>query len=227
MSLNSEEANKLKWTPRKVEVGHFYPADIRFRPFHVHYLVIRFDTSPCSRTLGQRVYKWRPLIPASSPSDPLRGNTPSPVPPPFSFLYYLPSPAHPYLFSLPRCPTTTSALTIMEEHEKHGGLFPSDLAIDPSRAASTVVSQEDEHHVDVDKAKAEFAALQRTFSGGRDEKADLDIERGEDEFDLREYFTSTNDAHAAAGIRPKHVGVTWENLRVEVPDIGHKVSDDF
>lgn len=132
----------------------------------------------------------------------------------------------------------------MEEQEKRDSrLAPSDF--DPSRAASTVVShdsddieeqvneksdrghddQDDEHHVDVAKAKAEFAALQRTFTGGRgrDDKT-LDLEKADDDFDLTEYFTSTNEANSAHGIRPKHVGVTWEDLTVEVPDIGHKVS---
>ena len=33
-------------------------------------------------------------------------------------------------------------------------------------------------------------------------------------FDLREYLTSSNDANAAAGIKHKHVGVTWEDLEV-------------
>lgn len=129
----------------------------------------------------------------------------------------------------------------MEEQEKRDSrLAPSEF--DPSRAASTVVShdsdeieeqeideKDDEHHVDVNKAKAEFAALQRTLSSGR-EKADdrtLDLEKADDDFDLKDYFTSSNDANAAHGIRPKHVGVTWEDLRVEVPDIGHKVGSEF
>ena len=38
----------------------------------------------------------------------------------------------------------------------------------------------------------------------------------EEVFDLREYLTTTNDANANAGIKHKHVGVTWENLTVRV-----------
>jgi len=33
-------------------------------------------------------------------------------------------------------------------------------------------------------------------------------------FNLREYLTSSNDANSAAGIKHKHVGVTWEDLEV-------------
>ena len=47
----------------------------------------------------------------------------------------------------------------------------------------------------------------------------VDLEKGRDEdrqetFDLREYLTSSNDANSAAGIKHKHVGVTWEDLEV-------------
>jgi len=44
----------------------------------------------------------------------------------------------------------------------------------------------------------------------------VDLEKGRDEetFDLREYLTSSNDASSSAGIKHKHVGVTWEDLKV-------------
>ena len=47
----------------------------------------------------------------------------------------------------------------------------------------------------------------------------VDLEKGHDgdrqeTFDLREYLTSSNDANSAAGIKHKHVGVTWEDLEV-------------
>ena len=47
----------------------------------------------------------------------------------------------------------------------------------------------------------------------------IDLEKGHDgdrqeTFDLREYLTSSNDANSAAGIKHKHVGVTWEDLEV-------------
>ncbi|TFY82670.1 hypothetical protein EWM64_g1346 [Hericium alpestre] len=48
-----------------------------------------------------------------------------------------------------------------------------------------------------------------------------DVEKGdfgeEGPFDLREFLSSSNEANDAAGIKHKHVGVTWENLKVQVP----------
>ncbi|TFY58327.1 hypothetical protein EVG20_g8195 [Dentipellis fragilis] len=48
-----------------------------------------------------------------------------------------------------------------------------------------------------------------------------DAEKGEfgeaELFDLREYLSSSNEANEAAGIKHKHVGVSWENLEVKVP----------
>lgn len=92
-----------------------------------------------------------------------------------------------------------------------------------------------EHHVDVVEAEARFNELSRQLTlrsqGSPSEtEADFkkDIEKGEAEretgFDLREYLSSSNDANQAAGIKHKHVGVTWEDLEVEVAGgIGFKV----
>ncbi|TFY82436.1 hypothetical protein EWM64_g1573 [Hericium alpestre] len=87
-----------------------------------------------------------------------------------------------------------------------------------------------EHHVNVADAEAQFNALSRQFSN-RSEKAskgfedvkvldekDVEYASVDDDapFDLRDYLTSSNDANQAAGIKHKHVGVTWEDLQVEV-----------
>jgi len=95
---------------------------------------------------------------------------------------------------------------------------------DPRRAAR--------HQIDIREAEAEFIKLQREFTiyGYPDrsqsstpqpehpkndlEKASDDDVEAEDRFDLREYLTSSNDANQAAGIKHKHVGVTWEDLQV-------------
>ena len=84
--------------------------------------------------------------------------------------------------------------------------------------------------VDIRQAEAEFTQLQRTLSRPtyddharstksdhipKDlEKAPDDVTDPEDRFDLREYLTSSNDASQAAGIKHKHVGVTWQDLEV-------------
>ncbi|KAI0789262.1 ABC-2 type transporter-domain-containing protein [Abortiporus biennis] len=96
------------------------------------------------------------------------------------------------------------------------------------------------HHVDVREARATFNELERalsttsvrkeghTKSGSFDisdlEKAVGDAAEGEEPFDLREYLTSSNDANQGAGIKHKHVGVTWENLQVEgMGGVGFKI----
>lgn len=47
-----------------------------------------------------------------------------------------------------------------------------------------------------------------------------DIERGPlnnyESFNLRDYLALSNEENKAAGIQPKHIGVTWEDLQVVV-----------
>lgn len=121
-------------------------------------------------------------------------------------------------------------------------------AFDPSSiAASTVVSRtptiddnydgirqsqysednkgDSEHHVDIAGAKREFAKLERALTQNslKDTKRDLEKDDEDERFDLREYFQNSHDASDANGVRHKHVGVVWDDLSVEVPDIGSKV----
>lgn len=89
--------------------------------------------------------------------------------------------------------------------------------------------------VNVSRAERAFNALERVTSttsrkelqrtsSYKNEKRDLgsyDEEKGElppseQPFDLREYLSSSNDKASAAGLKHKHVGVTWEDLQVEV-----------
>ncbi|KAI0031252.1 ABC-2 type transporter-domain-containing protein [Vararia minispora EC-137] len=78
-------------------------------------------------------------------------------------------------------------------------------------------------HVDIAEAEAQFHALERrlTVESLKRSKSKLgeDAEKGfpeESAFNLREYLQSSNDAHQAAGIAHKHVGVVWQNLQVEI-----------
>lgn len=83
--------------------------------------------------------------------------------------------------------------------------------------------------VDIRQAEIEFAQLRRHFACHDDhaessnsqpdlrkdiEKASSDDLGAGEHFDLREYLTSSNDASQAAGIKHKHVGVTWDDLQV-------------
>lgn len=59
--------------------------------------------------------------------------------------------------------------------------------------------------------------------GDRDD-VDDDLPADDEPFDLRMYLSSSNDKHQAAGIKHKHVGVTWEDLQVDVfGGMDHKV----
>ena len=81
-------------------------------------------------------------------------------------------------------------------------------------------------HVAVAQAENDFDQVQRSLNTPKisDEvtfrdSSPVDLEKGHDgdrqeTFDLREYLTSSNDANSAAGIKHKHVGVTWEDLEV-------------
>lgn len=99
-------------------------------------------------------------------------------------------------------------------------------------------------HVDIERAEDTFNELARQLSRHPAPHAyqskqtsrtasvyDADLEKGnkadsDARFDLREYLTSSNDANQAAGIKHKHVGVTWESLEVKVTGgADHKVSD--
>jgi len=108
----------------------------------------------------------------------------------------------------------------------------------PASDAATLATINDDtrrtahNQVDIRQAEAEFVQLQRQLTR-RDypdrpqsstpqpehpnkdlEKASDDEAEAEERFDLREYLTSSNDANQAAGIKHKHVGVTWEDLQV-------------
>ncbi|KAI0660568.1 ABC-2 type transporter-domain-containing protein [Cubamyces menziesii] len=104
------------------------------------------------------------------------------------------------------------------------------------RGDATPLPDSEAHHINIADAEAQFNELERVLSI-RSQQADSDRiekpskegdleagERGEEPFDLRAYLSSSNDAHQKAGIAHKHVGVTWENLQVDVVGgIGHKI----
>jgi hypothetical protein len=81
-------------------------------------------------------------------------------------------------------------------------------------------------HVFVAQAEGDFSRVEQSLQTPRvaekvvqRDSGSTDLEKGHDEerqetFDLREYLTSSNDANSAAGIKHKHVVVTWEDLEV-------------
>ncbi|EMD42318.1 hypothetical protein CERSUDRAFT_79900 [Gelatoporia subvermispora B] len=105
----------------------------------------------------------------------------------------------------------------------------ADTPADDRTLGGDKTPEPDLHHVDVAEATAIFNNLSRVLSArsridtnGKavSSENEKDVEKGGSEeapFDLREYLTTTNDANQNAGIKHKHVGVTWEDLRVDVP----------
>ncbi|KIM88774.1 hypothetical protein PILCRDRAFT_813749 [Piloderma croceum F 1598] len=101
---------------------------------------------------------------------------------------------------------------------------------DEPRSTHHVIVEAGHHSVDIAQAEATFDELSRRLSmpsqavydiaqtGTGDSLSSIkDLEQGDknDEvFDLRDYLTSSNDANEQAGIKHKHVGVTWEDLQV-------------
>lgn len=113
-------------------------------------------------------------------------------------------------------------------------------ADDRTLSGDVSTPRHDAHHVSVAEAEAAFHQLERVLSvRSRSSKTEntsvhgneKDLEKlqpAEESFNLREYLASSADANQQAGIKHKHVGVTWENLRVDVfGDANYKVSNLF
>ena len=114
------------------------------------------------------------------------------------------------------------------------GQGPSALASETPTLREERIS---EGEVDVQRAEEQFDELCRQLS--RESKKtrrsdskgffERDIEKSEvppedEPFDLRAYLSSSNDKYQKAGLAHKHVGVTWEDLQVDVfGGVGMKV----
>ncbi|KAG8683497.1 hypothetical protein FRC09_016044, partial [Ceratobasidium sp. 395] len=98
---------------------------------------------------------------------------------------------------------------------------PTSTAV-PSRAPSAIIemSETEKPHgdgVNVQNAEAEFNALARRLTRQSTRKGgsilDEDVEKQET-FDLLDYLRTTSGKKDEAGFAHKHVGVTFQNLRV-------------
>lgn len=116
---------------------------------------------------------------------------------------------------------------------------PTLLEIDDARRSEVDVSRAEAEFNSFARELAEESKLERAESlkshrhdtFGK-KSTDSDVEGGLDDeeapFDLREYLSSSNDRNQAAGLMHKHVGVTWENLQVDVfGGVNFKVSFSF
>ena len=97
----------------------------------------------------------------------------------------------------------------------------------PTSNASTLWQGRNiQDHVVIAQAENDFGLVEQSLNTQKvldkvvsHDPGSIDLEKGHDgdrqeTFDLREYLTSSNDANSAAGIKHKHVGVTWEDLEV-------------
>jgi beta-mannanase len=88
------------------------------------------------------------------------------------------------------------------------------------------VNTADMHHVDVEKAKAEFNALERRMSersslhrarsrASQANSSTADVEKqDEDEWNLLDYMTGNAASRETQGFRHKEIGVVWDHLKV-------------
>ncbi|ORY72886.1 pleiotropic drug resistance ABC transporter [Leucosporidium creatinivorum] len=87
-------------------------------------------------------------------------------------------------------------------------------------AETLVTTQQQQGHVDVQEAEANFEALRRHLSGHSSVAPCEDLEKQvassihSDEFDLAAYLRAELDSADAAGCKRKALGVSWENFRV-------------
>lgn len=107
------------------------------------------------------------------------------------------------------------------EHTLRTAPSGGDRTLRSATSAEERTLHEDEgaHHVDIQQAEYVFNQLSRSLSQRSQPEKPGDVEKSEDaegRFDLREYLQSSNDANQSAGIKHKHVGVTWEDLQVEI-----------
>jgi hypothetical protein len=93
---------------------------------------------------------------------------------------------------------------------------------DPQRG---YYGEENVEPVDVEKAKAQFAELQRSLSRQSSlhrartrqsgtSQADLEKQEDEDQFNLADYVRGGHNARNEQGFSHKEVGVVWDHLRV-------------
>ncbi|KAI5450104.1 ATP-binding cassette transporter snq2 [Naganishia albida] len=108
--------------------------------------------------------------------------------------------------------------TIDIEKAAHGQEYNGD-------AGKGYYGEENVAPVDVEKAKAQFADLQRSLSRQSSlhrartrqsgtSQADLEKQEDEDQFNLAEYIRGGHNARDEQGFSHKEVGVVWDHLRV-------------
>ncbi|KAF8079124.1 ABC-2 type transporter-domain-containing protein [Lyophyllum atratum] len=111
--------------------------------------------------------------------------------------------------------TPADNITLNEE-KRHTGSSPSHIdVLDAEEQFNSLARHLSIRSQEVQKKRSD---LSNATTVGSDTDPEKGISKGDtpEQFDLREYLSSSNDANHAAGIKHKHVGVVWEDLQVEV-----------
>ncbi|ETS61335.1 hypothetical protein PaG_04356 [Moesziomyces aphidis] len=99
-------------------------------------------------------------------------------------------------------------------------------ATSPTAHSAVDMPADDERGVNVERAKSEFAMLETSLSrqshtyGRQQTEQPKDVESDaanaddDEDFDLVQYLRSTQSENSKAGIKSKHVGVSWTNFEV-------------
>ena len=114
-------------------------------------------------------------------------------------------------------------------HEGHSELVTSEVNVDRAEQAfhtlERVATNQSRHEIAKKKSKSSLS--KKALEAGYDEEKG-ELPPDEEPFNLREYLSSSNDKAMQHGLKHKHVGVTWEDLQVDViGGVDHKVCNLF
>ena len=112
--------------------------------------------------------------------------------------------------------------TLHEGHEEH---ITSEVNVRRAEQAFHTLERvaTDHSRHELSKKKSQSSLSKKALAEGYDEEKG-ELPPDEVPFDLREYLSSSNDKAMQHGLKHKHVGVTWEDLQVDViGGLDHKV----
>lgn len=102
-------------------------------------------------------------------------------------------------------------------HDGHAELITSQVDVANAEQAFHTLERvaTDHSRLEITKQKSKNSLSKRELAEGYDEEKG-ELPPNEQPFDLREYLSSSNDKAMQHGLKHKHVGVTWEDLQVDV-----------
>ena len=115
--------------------------------------------------------------------------------------------------------------TLHEEHLQSGvDVGRAEDAFHTLERVATTASAHELVRVRTRRSQASLSKKGRKHLEGYDAEEKAELGPDEQPFDLRDYLSSANDKATQHGIKNKRVGVTWEDLQVDVVGgMNHKV----